>query len=171
MGGQTTYGLNAYVVSRVTGVVTLLSDPIRGGSAPAISGDGAFVTHASGSDVYLWRRGGGTHRLTHGNASSVTPAISSDGSTVGFTSSASDLSPADTNGNAALFRWDRSTATVTRLTDADSPFTSLPSVSAGGTHIAFSSTAGNVVAGDGPGTGDVFVWDRSGGMMGSNWAV
>jgi len=166
--GQSTPGLNAYVVDRATGVVTLVSDPALGGSAPSISGTGLFIAYQSGADVYLWQRIGVTLRLTHGNAPSITPAIAADGSTVAFTSQASDLAPSDTNGNSDAFRWDRGTAAITRLTDADAPFTSLPAVSADGAHITFSSTASNVVAGDVAGTGDVFAWDRSGSTIGSS---
>lgn len=166
--GQTTSGTNVYVVDRASGAVTLVSDPAIGGAAPSISGTGLFVAYQGRDDIYLWQRIGVTERVAHGNAPSHEPAISADGSTLAFTSQASDLAPSDTNGFHDLFLWDRSTATTTRLTDADAPFTSLPSVSGDGGHITFSSTAGNVAPGDTAGTGDVFAWDRSGSKIGSS---
>jgi Tol biopolymer transport system component len=99
-----------------------------GSMTPSVSAHGRFVTFAStasnlaardtngGSDVFVRDTVAHTTRLVSvsrggrsGNGESRLPAISADGSSVVFTSVASDLVPGDTNNERDVFVRDRST--------------------------------------------------------------
>ncbi|WP_256793253.1 VCBS repeat-containing protein [Terrabacter sp. Ter38] len=105
----------------------------RASSQPDISADGRFVAFtsadagltggatASAAQIYVRDRVAGTTRRVSvstsgepGNGASSQPAISGDGRYVAFTSSASNLVPADTNGLTDVFLHDLSTGTTTR---------------------------------------------------------
>ena len=110
------------------GVTTRVSVATGGGQSngdsylPAISGDGRYVAYSSTatnlvagdtngkSDVFLYDRNfGTTTRVTVGtggaqaNGDSLFPALSADGTVVGFTSFASNLVPGDTNSVSDVF--------------------------------------------------------------------
>jgi Tol biopolymer transport system component len=98
------------------------------------------------------------------NSSSSTPALSSDGRYIVFSSSASNLVADDTNVNYDIFVRDTVLGTTTRVSvDSDgaqannSSFN--PSLSADGRYIAFYSNASNLVADDTNGTPDIFIVD------------
>jgi Tol biopolymer transport system component len=98
------------------------------------------------------------------DASSVQPSISADGRFVAFQSEASDLVAGDGNGVGDVFVRDLQTATTTRVSvdtgGLDSNERSaFPSISADGRHVAFPSSASDLVSGDGNGVEDVFVRD------------
>jgi len=93
------------------------------------------------------------------------PSISRDGRYVAFTSTDVNLvSPARTVGTANIYVYDRRTA---RMTLASVPTAGsqtdggsfLPSISANGRYVSFTSDATNLVAGDTNGIADVFVRD------------
>jgi Tol biopolymer transport system component len=91
------------------------------------------------------------------NGASHNPSISADGSKVAFWSTASDLVPDDTNGAADVFVRDLATQTTSRVSVAASGgdpdgASHHPSISADGTHVAFVSTASNLVSSIGNGT-------------------
>lgn len=139
------------------------------------------------TDVFVNdRRGSGTTTrvsVTNGGAQatggpSVEPSISADGKVIAFRSQATNLVTGDTNGMADIFVYDRRTATPTTTrvsvsTAGDqacavpapgcAPPTGTvigsftPRISDDGCYVAFSSSAVNLVAGDGNGTSDVFV--------------
>ncbi|MBE0429868.1 MAG: PD40 domain-containing protein [Thermoleophilia bacterium] len=98
------------------------------------------------------------------------PAISADGRYVAFRSAASNLVPGITNGRMDIFVKDTRTGRIERIStaadgaeaDGDSIH---PSISADGRHVAFSSTAANLVPGDSNGKPDVFVKDRQTGSI------
>jgi Tol biopolymer transport system component len=110
-----------------------------------------------------------------GPASSVlgsrSPVISADGSWIAFVSERTDLVPGQDDGNSApdLFLHDRAGGTTllvsraagTTVTTADST-AEVPSLSADGRYVAFSSLATNLVAGqiDNNGLRDDFLFDR-----------
>jgi len=105
------------------------------------------------------------------NQDSDRAAISADGRFVAFTSLADNLVPGDTNFASDIFVRDRVTDRIERVSvgplgvegDGNSGFLSLlgaPGISADGRFVAFASEASNFVAGDVPGTADVFVRDR-----------
>jgi len=138
-------------------------------SDPAVSGDGRWAVFSSRAtdltpgdanghaDVFLadlltWR----IERLTDGDGDSTDPDISPDGTTVAFTSTATDLVAGDTGTVADVFHLDLATGTVTQLTRGDGPSGDV-SLDGDGTHVAFSSAATDLVAGDANGRSDVFV--------------
>lgn len=93
------------------------------------------------------------------------PAISADGRFVAFSSLATDLVPGDSNEKLDIFIYDRQAGTTTRVSvnqqggDPDGASVR-PVLSADGRFVAFESDATNLVAGDGNGTWDIFVYDR-----------
>ena len=105
-----------------------------------------------------------------GNLVSFAPSISANGRFVVFESSASNLVPGDSNNNEDIFVRDLFTNTTTRVS-VDSagnqaignfflPLSSLlPSISADGRFVAFSSEATNLVPGDTNSRSDIFVRD------------
>ena len=105
-----------------------------------------------------------------GNLVSFAPSISANGRFVVLESSASNLVPGDSNNNEDIFVRDLFTNTTTRVS-VDSagnqaignfflPLSSLlPSISADGRFVAFSSEATNLVPGDTNSRSDIFVRD------------
>lgn len=96
---------------------------VAAGGCPMISGDGKTVVYCAGAvgDIFVWSAISGTStKITRGvdgqasTASSSNPHVSSDGSTVSFTSSAENLVPDDANHYADIFVWHRSTDTIVR---------------------------------------------------------
>ena len=149
-----------------------------------ISADGRTVAFSSwasnlvGGDTNDWAdvfvhdiQTGTTSRIsvasggTQGNDGSGAPAISSDGRFVAFSSAASNLVDGDTNAQPDVFLHDMQTGITGRVSvasngaEANGP-SGLPSLSADGRYMAFTSNAANLVAGDTNGFGDVFVHDR-----------
>ncbi len=101
-----------------------------------------------------------------GNSESRLPSISGSGRYVAFESRASNLVQGDNLGHRDVFVHDRATGKTGRISvnslgqEANDP-SSLPSISADGRFIAFTSAAGNLVAGDANGLDDVFVHDQN----------
>lgn len=100
-----------------------------------------------------------------GNGDSFDPALSADGSTVAFTSVATNLAPSGSAGVVNVFVRDGSGRTVQISVapdglagDGDS---GRPVLSGDGAVVAFDSFAGNLVSGDTNGASDVFVRDRA----------
>ena len=101
---------------------------------------------------------------TEGNNDSFSPAISADGRYVNYTSFASNLVPADTNGVADIFVFDRQTGTTEQVSVAsdgtEGGGTSFGSaISADGRYVAYGSSGSNLVSGDTNNAADVFVVD------------
>jgi signal peptidase I len=147
---------------------------LEGPSAlPSVSADGRFVAfvYQGESQIYVFDRKAGTSQLVSaatsgapGNGRSEKPAISGDGRFVAFSSEASDLVEGDANGVADVFVRDMETLTTRRISvgldgaEADGP-SEAPAISADGRFVAFASAASNLVASDGNGAQDVFVYD------------
>jgi len=178
---------DVYVRDQQAGTTTKVSVTGVGGQAnadsrfPSISGDGQFVAFQSGAsdlvpgdtngawDVFVRDLGAAsTSRASIGtggtepNSISGDASISGDGRFVAFSSYATNLGAADTNGVFDVFLRDRANGTTTRVsTDTDglqARNTSwTPSISGDGRYIAFLSIAPNLVAGDTNGTWDIFV--------------
>jgi Tol biopolymer transport system component len=91
-------------------------------------------------------------------------AINGDGRYVAFFSLADDLVEGDDNGHTDVFLLDRTsgiTTLISRSAGEPSDGSSMnPSISADGRFVAYHSDATNLVAGDGNGRFDVFVYDR-----------
>lgn len=157
---------------------------------PAISADGTKIVFSSnatnltadgnsGSRRQVFHRDlvAGTTTLVSmgtsggaGNGLSEDPDISADGSAVAFTSFATDLSASDLNQASDVFVRNISTGntTIVSKTSAGAPalgHSYLPSLSAHGRYIAYTSEAANLVAGDVNGVRDVFVFDSVTGQV------
>lgn len=98
------------------------------------------------------------------------PSFSADGRYVAYESFGETIVPGDSNGNRDIFRFDRVTRTVERVSitaDGVQPngICGPPSISADGRYVAFDSTATNLVTGDTNSTGDAFVKDMQTGVI------
>ncbi|MFN8052774.1 MAG: hypothetical protein U0Q22_15105 [Acidimicrobiales bacterium] len=93
-------------------------------------------------------------------------AVSPDGRYVAFDSDTDSLISGDTNATTDVFVWDTTAGgdVVRMLPGGVEPngMTGSPSISNGGTYVAFESDATNLVAGRGAG---VYVWNRSTGAV------
>ncbi len=103
------------------------------------------------------------------NNESESPAISSNGRFITFSSSATNLIPNDTNSHADIFVHDQQTATTERVSVASDGTQANgesvePAISADGRFVAFESTASNLVSGDTNGYSDIFIHDRQTGI-------
>ncbi|PYU99124.1 MAG: hypothetical protein DMG10_26205 [Acidobacteria bacterium] len=100
-----------------------------------------------------------------GNNGSGLAAVSANARFVAFVSSASDLAGNDTNFNSDVFVRDLKTGTTTLVsvnsagTDSGNGFSIDAAISDDGRFVAFGSYAGDLVANDTNGGGDVFVRD------------
>jgi uncharacterized repeat protein (TIGR01451 family) len=159
---------------------------------PAVSADGRFVAFASlsdnlvpgdtngKSDIFVRDRlTGTTERVSvsstgrQGDADSGLlngmsgPSISADGRFVVFDSEATNLVKRDTNGTADVFLNDRLTGTTTRVSVSSTGAQASGregTISADGTHVAFTSASDNLVPGDTNFSDDVFVRDLATGV-------
>ncbi|OUC15999.1 MAG: hypothetical protein B0A82_03825 [Alkalinema sp. CACIAM 70d] len=104
-----------------------------------------------------------------GNGNSSAPMISGDGNFIVFTSSASDLVAGDTNNQADIFLYDRSTGTVQLVSKVGATLangaSANPVISNDGQYVVFTSAASNLVANDNNNAQDVFLWNRSTGTI------
>jgi sugar lactone lactonase YvrE len=178
---------DVFVHDRQTGQTTRVSvdssgaQANQGSFAPSINADGRYVTFASGATnlvtgdtsagVFVHdRQTGETTRVSASFFGIDAPAISGDGRYVTFLSDVSNLVAGDSNGQPDVFVHDRLSATTTRVnvasegTEANDITYTRVSISADGRHVAFSSDASNLVAGDTNGVRDVFVHDRATGV-------
>jgi len=154
----------------------------------AVSSNGvaAFASYASNLvpndtlgqvDVFVRDLAAGTttrisfgHNGNEANDFSYDPCISADGRYVAFRSSARNLVPGDTNFAADLFVHDRQLAQTVRVSvdaagaQADG-ISADPRLTPDGRWLAFTSGAGNLVAGDVNGFPDVFVKDLVSGAV------
>ncbi|HVQ92916.1 MAG TPA: hypothetical protein VMU51_17915 [Mycobacteriales bacterium] len=155
-----------------------------GSLSVAVSPGGRYVAFSSGAsnlvagdtnetlDVFvrdLWTSS--TQRVSVGVAGaqadggSDSPAVSASGRFVAFTSAATNLVAADTNGVPDVFVHDRWTHTTRRASVSTAGAQALsgsddPAIDASGRYVAFTSPATNLAPDDGPGS-DVFVRDLS----------
>jgi Tol biopolymer transport system component len=193
--GDTNRFYDAFVHDRRTGRTTrvsVASDGTQGNHAShvgAISPDGRYVTFASlannlvpgdtnnpgpgfPEDAFVHDRiTGRTTRVsvasdgTQSNGQSEPTAISRGGRYVLFSSTASNLVPADTNGVEDAFVHDRMTGRTTRVSVARhgtqaNGGSHAGGMSADGRYVTFTSSAENLVRGDTNAADDVFVRDR-----------
>ena len=107
---------------------------------------------------------------TQGNGRSGSPSTSADGRYVAFYSAASNLVSGDTNDTWDVFVHDRSAGITTRVsvdssgTEGNDTSRNL-SISADGRYVAFQSESSNLVSGDTNALGDIFVHDRTTGII------
>jgi hypothetical protein len=149
----------------------------------AISGDGSKVLLISAStnlvpgdtngrtDLYVWDLLTDTYERQplgvgdqQSNSYPTQAVISADGSTVAFTSAASNLVAGDVGTVEDVFVWDLATDTYQRqplgVGDAQpDDFSRGADISADGSLVLLSSAASNLVPGDDNAARDVFLWD------------
>jgi Tol biopolymer transport system component len=122
------------------------------------TGTSVLVSHASGSAT------------TAGNGFCATPRLSADGRWTAYTCNASDLVAGQIGGNISnVFLYDRTTNASILVSHASGSATSggndlsgEPSISADGAYVAYSSLAGDLVAGqtEAGAASDIFLFDR-----------
>ncbi len=183
-----------FVRDRTTGIterVSVASDATQANGDsifPAISSNGRFVAFSSEAtnlvagdtnnkaDIFVHDRQNDTTELIAGPAEFntgsgiliVAPAISPDGSFLGFWSNANDVVAGDTNNSFDTFLVDRDTLTAERCSVSSSEVEGnadayRPSISSSNRYVVFSSIATNLVSQDANGFEDVFVRDRDDG--------
>jgi Tol biopolymer transport system component len=102
-----------------------------------------------------------------GNDHSVAPALTAEGGVLVFQSAASNLVPGDTNQLTDIFVHDRSAGATARVSVGPGGAQTIggpsfaPAVSADGRHLAFASSATNLVPGETNARRHIFVHDRS----------
>lgn len=94
------------------------------------------------------------------------PAMSGDGTVIGFTSASTTFVSGDTNNVIDVFTFDRKTNAIQRVSVSSSGLqanqgSSTPSLNQDGTRIAFATDASNLVSGDVNGQRDVVIYDRT----------
>ncbi len=191
VSGDSNGNWDVFLRDRVAGTIERISVSSsgvqgNGGSVlPSISADGRYVTYYSGStnlvvgdtnasnDVFLRdRQLATTLRVSVGtsgaqaNGQSLDPDISPDGRFVTFSSVASNLVAADTNGVQDVFLRDVVSSSTERLSvssagaQGDQTSALRPGISDDGLLVAFWSRATNLVSGDTNGSADVFTRER-----------
>ncbi len=133
-----------------------------GGPAPTTSTTSTSTTSTSTSTTTTLLAGPAVRRVSSlAGGESSGAVVSRNGRYVAFTSTSTALG-ADGNGPGLdVFRWDRTTGTVLRLTGGNAPATT-PTVADDGA-VAFESTATDLAGADANNQGsDVFLWTASG---------
>jgi len=189
MPGETNNYVDIFVRDRIAGTTTLASLPDGGGfpagggcARPVMNADGRYVAFESFAtnlvtgdinsvdDVFVRDRvGGSTERVsqkadgTAGDGDSYMAHLSADGRWVVFTSKATTFEAAVSNGKAHIWRKDRLTGALVRVSVAAdggqvNNHCYNPRVSDDGRWVSFESSATNLVANDTSST-DVYVRD------------
>jgi len=159
---------------------------------PAMSSDGSLVAFNSSAtdlvsggsgpafqNVYVWDRSTGATTLVseshwaagqRGQNYSGNSAICDDGSYVAFSSDATDLVSGGSGPSTRnVYLWERSSGLTTLISGSVSAlgqrgngYSTEPVFSAGGSFVAFSSQATDLVSGaSGPGYSNVYLWENS----------
>ncbi len=150
---------------------------IGAGDGATFSEDGRSVFFVSGDYFVYDRNSGVTERYTISGIGGVAPngnfanaSISQDGRSIVFESNASNLVENDTNLRWDVFRLDRNSRSIARISEhavenlANSDIFSL-SISADNRFVAFGSFASDLVPNDNNQTSDIFLFDRFGGSI------
>ncbi len=176
---------DVFLRDRVSATTSRLSVGLAGAESnggsdrPAISADGRVVSFRSSAtnlvtgdsngqaDIFVRDLPNGSTSLVSGpitpaNNQSNASSLSADGRYVVFDSQATNLIGSDTNDRSDVFRVDRLTGTLERLSStgggpAGNGYSAVPVVSADGRVVAFTSGASDLVTGDTNGREDVFV--------------
>lgn len=156
------------------------------GGAPALSANGqvvAFYSDATNlvdgdsngqADVFVRVRAANTtERINVGsggsqaNGASVAPSISADGRFIAFQSQATNLVDGDTNAATDVFVRDRESGITERACGAiqGNGASFSPAISEDGSVVAFMSAASNLVDADSNGQLDIFICNRSSGVL------
>ncbi len=190
--GDTNHADDIFVRDRQNATTTRASVATDGTQAdddcvqPQISANGRYVAFASWRSNLVLPDSGFGHVFLRDTVAATTtrvsetpsggeadgysqgPSMSPNGRYVAFESAASNLVTRDTNARTDVFVWDRLAGAAVRVSVAASGAqgnggSGSPSVSGDGMHVAFTSSASNLVAGDTNGRSDAFVHDRASG--------
>jgi Tol biopolymer transport system component len=127
------------------------------------------------SDIFLYETKTGVIKKisvdtqgTPGNSGSFTPSISSNGRYVVYESNANNLVPGDNNVSLDIFLYDKKKGTTVMVSADNSSGTPVPGnaasnfarISGNGRYVVYQSDATNLVAGDGNGASDIFLFDK-----------
>src|SRR4051794_21608541 len=128
-------------------------------------GVAAIPAAAAVNGTSLESRASGTPGVK-GNSDSVDTAVSADGRYVAFTSTATNLDPADSDSGSDVYVRDRLTGTTVLVSRASGAAgahgnggSDVPTISLDGRHVAFQSAATNLDPDDTTGTTDIYVRD------------
>ena len=177
-GGPATGGGSSFAPSR-----SLSADGrylVFESSAPNLIPGFSVLHNPQISDIYLFDRVTGLTRCVDvsatfpgraANFGASAPSITADGRWIVFQSDSTDLVAGVTDSNQTIdvYLFDRlagSTVLVSHAagsSTAASGLSSLPTVSDDGRWVAFTSYANDLVLGQSPGNGNLFVWDRTSG--------
>jgi Tol biopolymer transport system component len=191
VGGDTNGRRDVFVRDRRTGRTERVSlgfggaQASRGSSFPSISANGRFIAFSSKApnltrgdttghrDIFVHdRRTGRTKRVSESpgggpadGQSDGSPAISSTGRFVAFSSHATNLVPGDTNRHDDVFVHDTKIGETTRVSLSSGGMqtdkrSGRPAISADGRFVTFEAEATNLVEADTNGRVDIFVHDR-----------
>lgn len=197
-GADTNGCIDIFLFDRETGTTRLVSRATDGTQsnansyAPQISADGSTVTYYSqatnldaevidaGSDidVFVFTVATGETKLISrstddvnaANGDSISPSLSSDGSSVVYQSYATDLHGLDTDADSDIVITDVATGTTelaslnTAGDGSGNSSSYSPSLSDDGTKVVFYSLASDLVSSDSYGGDDVFVRDLTAGV-------
>lgn len=191
--GDTDANSDIYLKDLVTGDIALASTSDTGVKSngnsfePSISADGtkvAFYSNASnldpadtdtGNDIYVKDLSTGAITLASTSDAGASfednnlyPSISADGMKVAFQSSSNWFDPADMDGSPDIYVKDLSTGDITLASTSDAGVNGIginrdPSLSAGGSKVAFESFATNLDPADTDTANDLYVKDLSSG--------
>jgi len=191
---DTNGSIDVFVHDRLTSLtehVSVASDGTQGNGQsdePSISADGRCVVfrslagnlvpegNAGWQEVFAHDRVTGQTECvsvasigSQGNGPSVGPSITPDGRFVAFSSDATNLVPADSNGYHDVFVHDRVSGHTERVSVASDSSEGNeqsrdPSISADGRFVAFQSVASDLVSADTNAAYDTFVHDRATGQ-------
>jgi Tol biopolymer transport system component len=192
--GGTDASRNLYLSDTQAGTIELISVATDGTPAGSsgfgqVSADGRYVVFQSCAsnlvfgdtndtcDIFIRDRLFGTTEIVSlssagelaNDGSTGGPTISDDGRFVAFSSLASNLAPGDANATYDVFLRDRLNGTTVRVSEAmgggaANEVSHEPFVSADGRLVSYQSSASNLVAGDGNGVSDVFLFDIATGV-------
>ncbi len=196
--GDTNGAIDVYLRDLAANTMRLVSVTADGTQAnagalnrPSVSADGRFVVFDSGAsnlaandsngrdDVFIKDMlTGALARITAADGAqqngatqgTLRPVISGDGRYVAFASSASNLVAGDTNNALDVFRHDRLTGAIERVSITAGGVQGLrdsldAAISADGRFIAFTSHAPEFAAGDRPVSADIFLKDMVTGSL------
>lgn len=129
-----------------------------------ISGDGRYVTHGAGGDLFQFDRTTKTvTRITDGDSSTPSFRASTDARFVAFTSDATNLIPGEVSDVRSAYLWDRTTGTTIALSHIPGVTPQSSSVQAmtpDGRFIVVESN-GQLTGGEATAMSNLFLYDRA----------
>jgi Tol biopolymer transport system component len=176
-GGNADFSREIFLYdAAVNGFLQITSSTVGESRFPSINADGTRIAFYSTSDLtggnpfenrefFLFdtttltftqiTSGGGTG----GNIDTLRPVINAAGTRIAFISRA-NLTGGNADGSAEIFLFDTTTNNLTQLTSSATGSAVVPSISADGTRIGFSSTA-DLTGGNADGNFEIFLFDTS----------